>query len=102
MTFFKSTYYGEEAKKKKRKIINRLKHHKFAPNIYVLAIPEYDNNLIDIYKPNTLLWPHYKDVDIKVIGVAKGDGEAYELAKTIIWDVYSKTQGFDIKSYFKI
>ena len=36
-----------------------------------------------------------------VIGVAEGRMEAYRLAEQVIWEVYQKTGGFDIGSYFR-
>ena len=93
-------YFGEEANKNKRKILYRLKHNKIIADIYVLTLPEYGNNLMEIYKANTLLWPHYKKRNLNVIGIAKGNDEACELATTIIGDVYNKTKAFDLTSYF--
>lgn len=99
MEFYRHIYFGEEAKKNKKKILYRIKHRKIQKDIYVITLASNEDNLMDIYAANTLLQPGYKKADIKVIGVAIGQDEAYALATAIIQDLYTKTNEFKIKEY---
>ncbi len=99
MKFYKHLYFSENIRENRRKIVYKLKHRKYAKDIYVLALATAPGNILDIYSANTLLQPYYKKHDIEVVGIASGNDEAMELAASIIGRMYAETNGFNIRQY---
>ena len=100
MNWHKNMYFGEEARKKKTKIIYNIDTHKLQVGVYVLTFAANGTDLIDIIPSFMLEKEGYKGRDIVVIGLAASKDEAYEVGRQIITDVYEQTGGFDVRSYF--
>lgn len=99
MHWYKNLYIGENAKENKQKIIRNIKRRKLQFGAYVLALPESDHNILDIYPSIVLLQPYFKKKDLFVLGIASSKDEAYEVMEQIVMDSYRSTGAFDIKEY---
>ena len=69
-------------------------------NVFCISFASNKDNLFDIMDANQLLFPYYKDKEIKIIGLAKGRGEAIEIVHDMIMEVYKERGDFDVRSYF--
>lgn len=93
-------FVGEKLEKKKEKAVASINNREAAFGVYCVAFASNPQNLFDILEVNELLYPHYKKVDIHIVGIAKGREEAIGLAQTMIMEVYQNTGDFDVRSYF--
>ena len=98
MRFYKDLYVGENAKKKIRKIKNAIVSGKAKAGVYVISLSACSSDLLDIMPAFMLHASRYRKLEI--LGVAVTKEEALEVGRMIIMDVYEKTGGFDVHSYF--
>lgn len=96
MKWYKDLYMGELAAKRKRKIISRIKHGKVQIGVYVLALPLYDDNILDIYPSYILNQKYYRNIAINIVGIACGYEEAMEVLQRMVIDCYTSTGQFKI------
>lgn len=69
-------------------------------DIYCILLSTNEKNLFDILDINELLKPYYKDIQVHIIGLARGKDEAVVLAKDLLKEVFIKTGGFEVREYF--
>ena len=93
-------YVSENLKKKKDKTIDSINNRRITSDIYCIAFASSPENLFDIINANELLFPHYRKIDIKIVGLAKGEEEATKLTKDMLMEVYNNTGAFDVRTYF--
>lgn len=99
MKWYRRLYVGKTAKKDRYRIVGKVKWKRPQAGAYLLTFPSNEQNLLDIYPANAMLWPYFRRKDIFVIGIAKGYEEALELACHIVTEVYANTGKFDIRGY---
>lgn len=103
LRWYKKLYKGPEASRIKTRFHLRFLSKGKADNLYLITLPNNDKTLLDISPMSYLRQKgmrHYlKSYPLYVVGIAKGRGEAFELVRTIVDEVYSKTQAFDIPAY---
>lgn len=100
MEWYKNLYLGEQAAKKKLKLLKKI-NKKFLSNAYIVALPSNPANVLDIYPYNEFLQKHRGDDDVFAVGLACGKDEAYEVVKDIVWDVYSSSGNFKVSDYIR-
>jgi hypothetical protein len=93
-------YVGDKMKKKKDKVVASINKREATFGIYCITFASHPSNLFDIMDANELLFPHYKKMEIRIVGLAKGKEEAIELVKGMLLEVYKETGDFDVRSYF--
>ncbi len=93
-------YFGESIKKKHRRTIFKINHGKFTANVYCIAFASNEQNLFDILPANELLFPHYKNCEVHILGLARGREEAALVVKDMIMDIYRETGGFCVREFF--
>ena len=98
MNWYKNLYLGEEAGKKKTKIINQLEKHSISFGVYVITLASNGKDLLDVLPAFMLYRNHARDR--KILGLAITRDEALEVCGKIIFDVYSKTGTYDVRSFF--
>lgn len=87
---------GSSAQSSRRKIISGIKKNKFQPGIYVVALASNGIDVLDII-PSFML---NSESNIEILALAKGKQEAESLCEQLIMEVYEKTGGFEIRSYY--
>ena len=85
--------------KKKNKIIRKLRDNKLQYDVYLVTLPETEQNQLEIYNSALFKQPDYPIRDLFVVGLAKGYESALELVEEITRTVYNETKGADIRSY---
>ena len=98
MRYYKHLYLAEGIKKKE-KIIRKLEEKKLQMNIHVITLARNEKNQLEIYNSMVFLQPDFPYDDFLVVGLAKGYEDAVEMVEEIVWEVYNKTKGADIRSY---
>ena len=94
MRYYKHLYLAEGLKKKE-KIIRKLEEKK----LHVITLARNEKNQLEIYNSMVFLQPDFPYDDFLVVGLAKGYEDAVEMVEEIVWEVYNKTKGADIRSY---
>lgn len=97
MKWYNNLYLGENAEKRKRKIMGKLRLNKPQLGVYVITLPANENNSLDIYPSNILLQKYYKKRNLTVVGIAEGREEALLLVQKIVMDCYEKTGQFLVR-----
>ncbi len=92
-------YFGESAAKQRVKIVHDLEHKKVNFGVFVIILSVNGKDLFDIIPGYMLQKDIYRDAPI--IGVAVTKEEAYEVCEKMILDVYARTGGYDVRSYFQ-
>ena len=101
MKWYRHLFVGENAKKTKFKIMNKVNARKLQRDIYFITMPSNPNNMFDIINANIFLQPYFKKKenhkDIEIVGVAKGMDEAMEVVRVIVDKVYQETGDVKVK-----
>lgn len=91
---------GDNVKVKKDKVVASINNREAIYGIYCITYASHPKNLFDILDANELLFPHYKNADIFIVGLAKGKDEAIFMVQNMLLEVYNNTGGFDVRAYF--
>lgn len=100
MKFYKNLYFGEGLEKKKDKIIRKLKSGKYPLTLYLLTLAGTKENQLEFYSTLMLRQKMIRAEEALVVGIASGYEDAIYLVEEITREVYEKTGGADIRSYF--
>ncbi|MBO5303866.1 MAG: hypothetical protein J6A92_07440 [Lachnospiraceae bacterium] len=101
MKWHRDLFVGESISRKQKKIKWKIMHNAGQLRIYVITLAANPANLLDIIPSWELLQKYYPKKDLYIIGLAGDYDEALVLAGKIVQEVYTKTKGFDIRSYIK-
>ena len=93
-------YFGESIKKKHRRMIMSIKRGKLTKGVYCITFASNENNLFDILPANELLFPHYKNSEVHILGLAGGKEEAALVVQDMIVEVYRATKDFKVREFF--
>ena len=99
MRWWKHLYMGDRALKNRAKVLMGIREGRTIPDTYVITLPESGNHILDIRPVMLLTEEERKAEDFLVLGVAQGYGEACEVVRTMVDDMYRHTDGFNWKSY---
>lgn len=98
MRYYKHLYLAEGIRKKE-KVIRKLEKNQLQMNIHIITLSQNEEDQLEIYNSMILLQPEFPHDDFFVVGIAKGYEDAVEMVEEIVWEVYNKTKGADIRSY---
>lgn len=99
MRWWKHLYMGDKARENRALVLGGIREGQIMPDVYVITLPESGNHILDIL-PASLITKKEKEADgLLVLGVAKGYGEAHEVVRVMVDDMYQLTGGFDWKAY---
>lgn len=99
MIWYKYLYVSENIAHRKTKIKWKIHHNVGQINIYVITLASGPHNLLEIISASVLMQRAYPKQDLFIVGLAKYEDEARDLAARIIMDVYEKTGNFDVRDY---
>lgn len=99
MRWYKNVFLGVNAGNNIRQVIKKIRKKKDLHDIYIVTPAENDSDLLDIYDAVHFFRRGFKQPKKKIVGVAIGKEEAYDLTGAIINQVYRQTGGFDVKKY---
>jgi hypothetical protein len=93
-------YFGESIKKKHRRTISAITRGKRTKGVYCIAFASNQYNLFDILPANELLFPHYKNSEVHILGLAGGKEEATLVVQDMIVEVYRATKDLKVREFF--
>lgn len=99
MIWHENLYVGESIVHKTNKIKWKICHNAGQLSIYVITLASNEQNLLDIIPAQELMQKGYPKQNLYIVGLAKGYGEAVEVAVSIVDEVYTNTGTFAIRSY---
>ena len=102
MKWYSNLYLSNNIAHKADKIKWKINHNAGQVDIYVITLASNEKNLLDIIPSWELMQKYYPKENLYIIGIAKGYDEALLLVQKIIEEVYQKTGGFLIQSYFNV
>lgn len=101
LKWYKNLYVGNNAKKKKKKIIDKINNGSGQLGIYVITLAASQKNNLDIFSSNHLLQKSFRECCPLIVGIAKGYEEAMDLVQEITQDVIESTGSVDIRGYLE-
>ena len=99
--WYRKLYMTERARKKRYKIIWRVNHKAGLLNTYLIILPRYGNNQLEIINSTELLKKHYDNTTTFIVGIAIGKEEALELVERIVDDVVNHQHELDVRGFFE-
>lgn len=100
---FSKNYYVGETVRNKRRVIRRLSRNRPYKNIYCICAGNSPKHLMYIIESREMFKPIYSNYEYKVIGIANGKYEAYEVTRLIIESVYKEYgDPVKIKEFFAL
>ena len=102
MRFYKRLYMSPSIKDKRRQIVWKLRTGRPQPAIYVIALAK-NNDLFEIYHSAMLKQRYFRQKENSpyIVGVAGGYRAAVDLVTDMLADVWTATNSYDVKEYFK-
>lgn len=92
---------GDRAAKNRAGILRGIREGKIMPDTYVITLPESGNHILDI-RPVLLLTEKEREDDrLLILGAASGYGEAKEVVRRMVDDMYRLTGAFDWDAYME-
>lgn len=99
--WYKKLYMGEKARKKRYKIVWKVKYKAGLWNTYLITVPIFGNNQLEIIDSSEILQKHYNYTTTCVVGIAIGYEEALQLVERIVSDVLMETKDVRIREFFR-
>lgn len=101
ITWAEKVYFSENIKERKRnKLKQKIEKGAFTRNTFCITYPTNPDNLLDIFSTGELKYPHYKGLEMKVVGVAKGKENAEEVVRCIVEDMINSPSGLNVQDFF--
>ena len=99
MKWAKKLIYGEEASKKRTGYVMKLKMGKGIFGLSAIVVNSKSPNQMEIIDSKQLMWKKYPKEDLILIGLAKGEEEAYEVIEKLARRSFEATGKYDMRSY---
>ncbi|MCB7317930.1 hypothetical protein [Lacrimispora sp. 210928-DFI.3.58] len=92
---------GRKAAENRSRILRGIREGKWMPDTYVITLPESGNHIVDIRPVSLLTKAEREREDFLILGAAKGYGEACEVVRDMVDDMYRATGAFDWIQYME-
>ena len=99
MKIYKELYVGEELRDKRDDVIEKLMKNEIQWSVYLILLGNHENSQLELVNSMYLAYDLFPRKDVLVVGIAKGKGQAMELTREIVDDIYSETKQLDIRHY---
>ena len=101
MRWWEHMYMGENAGRNRISILEGLRKGSLLPDTYVITLPESGNHILDIRPVSLLRKEERESRELLILGIARGYGEAAEVVRSMIDDMYQKTGAFNWTAYME-
>ena len=98
--FHSNLYVADELSSERRKVIKKLKQGKLQMGVYVIAIPQGEQDMLEIFPSYVLLQKAYKQMEIQVVGLAGEQASALSLVETMTNDCLKTRGDANVRAYF--
>ena len=90
---------GDRAGRHRARVLMGIRERKLMPDTYVITLPQSGNHILDIRPVLLLTEKEREDEGFLILGVAKGYGEAGEVVRSMVDDMYRATGALDWNAY---
>ena len=101
MIWWKHLYMGDKAAAGRPAILEGIRRGKRMPGVYVITLPESGNHILDIRPVSLLTEKERGDGAFLILGAALGYGEACQVVRRMVDDMYRATGAFDWRDYME-
>lgn len=101
LNWYKGLYVGNNAKKKKKKLIRRISQGAGVVDVYLITLAANSRDQLDIFSANELLQKARRKNCPVIVGLACGYWEALELAQTMIQQTYRETGTGNVRKWLE-
>ncbi len=98
MTWYEHLYTGASISDVP-KIKRQIRHRRPVRELFLITLASNAQNLLDIVPAWNLCLKGYPREEMRVVGLARGYGEAVELVRQIVQEAYDHTGDTDVRSY---
>lgn len=98
--WYPDLYLDEKAEKKIKKLKTKIEEGKLTINLYCVCLATNPDNILDIMNTNELLFRHYSNTTVFIVGLAYSRQGAVKLVEQIALDIYNQTDDFSAKDFF--
>lgn len=99
MIWYDKLYVSENIEKKTEKIKWKIQHNAGLLQMYVITLPQNQENLLEIISTKELMQKHYPKKNMLVVGIARGYEEAVTVAATIVVETMNELGTTNVKEY---
>jgi len=99
MKLFRALWLTEDLEPDRDKLLRKGKRGKFRPDLYMVALSERSEDILDLLPAFQLAEPHFKKSDQLIIGMAGNREQAEELSAAIISRAVHETGSPDVRAY---
>lgn len=99
LEWYKKLYIGDNAKKKARTTIKKLKQGKLVLSAYVITLASNEKNLLDLFPAAQLKQKVSRNLCPMIVGLADDYEEALQLVQQIIEETYQRQGNTDVRAY---
>lgn len=101
LNWYKGLYVGNNAKKKKKKLIRRINQGIGVIDVYLITLASNSRDQLDIFSANELLQkPRRRNCPV-IIGLACGYWEALELVEELVRRTYMETGTGEVRKWLQ-
>lgn len=98
--FHSNLYIADELSAEKKQVIKKLKQGKLQIGVHVIAIPQGEQDMLEIFPSYVLLQDYYKGLNIHVVGLAGDHESALTLVEQMTNDCLKQRDDADVRAYF--
>lgn len=101
MEFYGKLFVGDGVADRADKIKQKLLKNEFMPFVHVITLPLTDDGMLEIYPAYILRQELYRNMTVKVVGLAADHSEACRVVQQIVEECMKSTGKVDLKGYLK-
>lgn len=100
MEWYQNLYIGENIRKNKEKVIQKLKNQKRLSGVQLIILPPGEQNQLEIIGSEQLYRYIRQEKNVRILGLASDKGEAAELVRQMAEDVFRHWENALVREYF--
>ena len=101
LNWYKGLYVGNNAKKKKKKLIRRISQGAGVVDVYLITLAANHRDQLDVFSANELLQKVRRKNCPVIVGLACGYWEALELVEAMVRQTYQETGTGNVRKWLE-
>ena len=101
LNWYKGLYIGNNAKKKKKKLIRKISQGAGVVDVYLITLAANHRDQLDIFPANELMQKARRKNCPVIVGLACGYWEALELVETMVQRTYRETGTGNVRKWLE-
>ena len=101
LNWYKGLYVGNNAKKKKKKLIRKISRGAGVVDVYLITLAANHRDQLDIFPANELMQKARRKNCPVIVGLACGYWEALELVEAMVQQTYRETATGNVRKWLE-